>query len=889
MISVVGLNPVKVWNQNLTDAQLGILRMRYRRLDVLITMVACLWSTPISLTLAVGQEVAERAKKREASSESEILATTEPLSGAIARGRDGTLFFLVAKQGQAILHLGEPDSDTLSVQLDLGTQLVGELGLLKTGTAGPGVALQVTGNDELIIAWSEDSTTYVSSCNLMKNSRRALKQEHYTPPVELGSGIPASTALNVLDDQAVIAGYSPEDDGAIWVASQHGDHWNYESVVTGQSETTPQVSISSQGVAHLIWRDSADAVWHLKNNDVGKNASLWLGSVGTSQQPELIGISTDTPSAIAVRHQLLVALTTEDEQVEYSFYTGQSWEKNRPCTELDKRWQHDQLAQPRLVVDGVGVPWLFFVNNTGKRQHLYYTRWLGFQWDTIRQARGIFHVTEEFLDCLAPIETFFVPSTISSDDREISLLLVNTTIPQPLRPFRMTTPSPVARPGMDILFLDMLDVGQSYRTEQVLQTASKHPGNPLLKPSGDPGTLDSHRVFNGGNVLKEGNTYKAWYSAINPAGDWFAENGLAWKKMSHLCYATSLDGITWTKPDLGLHEFNGNSDNNGLGLAIELSSELRFFHGPIRVMPNPDQSDASRTYLSVPPGYYSEDGLKWERQEVTFDRPGPAPKWVDYHSVIYDTDAPASRRWKIYGCTCTNEPPVLRSICYAYSADGIHWTEDAENPILLAETGGHWTKVHDVGTCKYKGQYLMLYQTGNGYDQHLELATSRDGRNFVRVHDGQPIIEQGMGDAFDRGLHLPADPVVLDDEIRLYYGAANYRAPTDPPFEFQRWKTCQLQMGLATLPPDGWVYVRNIASKHVGYITTVSLKNENLKNSILTLNVQCQEEGYLLAELLNGETDDRIPGYEMEHCDHIDTSGKARGCVVAGECRTGER
>ena len=104
------------------------------------------------------------------------------------------------------------------------------------------------------------------------------------------------------------------------------------------------------------------------------------------------------------------------------------------------------------------------------------------------------------------------------------------------------TPAPVAHPGTDILFLDMLDVGRSLWTEQVMQTAHKHPDNPLLRPSGDPETLDSHRVFNGGVVLRDEGIFKAWYTSMNPVGDWFADGGMAWKKMTHLCYATSADG-----------------------------------------------------------------------------------------------------------------------------------------------------------------------------------------------------------------------------------------------------------------------------------------------------------------------------------------------------------
>ena len=84
---------------------------------------------------------------------------------------------------------------------------------------------------------------------------------------------------------------------------------------------------------------------------------------------------------------------------------------------------------------------------------------------------------------------------------------------------------------------------------------------------------------------------------------------------------------------------------------------------------------------------------------------------------------------------------------------------------------------------------------------------------------------------------------------------------------------CQLQMGLAILPTDGWTYIRNIKGKHVGYITTLPMKVEDLKGCVLTVNTETGDAGYLLAELLDGQSDDCISGYEMDNCDKIDQSG----------------
>jgi prolyl oligopeptidase family protein len=838
-----------------------------------IVSALVLASIPSSLTVSAADESADTAAVEP--------AVDRLLTTAMARAGDGTYLYLITEGAEVRLHLGTPAPDSLDVTLNDGTTLVGHDGVLQSGEAQPGAALVVTDEDVLLLAWARGGEAYLGTCSLQGDADRAMVRQSYSAPYRLGPGAPLDAALNPRDGKPVFVGFSPAEEGTIWVARPEDTTWTYEEIAHERGEVRPRVSVSELGVVHVVWRDTKGTVWHLESTDGGP----WLRSGGTSHMPEPIGTAAASPALLCVRHQLLVALPRQKGQIEYSLYTGQSWEKNLPLTALDQRWEGDRLSAPQMLLDGRGIPWLFYVNTTGKRKYVYYTRWLGFGWDTIREGRGIFHVTEGFLDNLASIQKCCVPARVRPGSDEFGVLLVNGNVPRPLRAYRFATPAPVARPGTDILFLDMLDVGRSLWTEQVMQTAHKHPDNPLLRPSGDSDTLDSHRVFNGGVVLQDEGLFKAWYTSMNPVGDWFADGGMAWKKMTHLCYATSTDGIQWEKPDLGLYEFKGNTRNNGLDLAASLSSEVRNYHGPIRAMLNPDQSRPSHKYLSVPPGFVSGDGLRWRPQPATFSCPGPKPKWVDFHSVIYDVQAPPSRRWKAYGCMCPNEPPVRRTICYAYSADGQTWIQHPENPIFQPETSSSWDKVHDVGVCKYKGHYVMIYQAGDGYDQHLELAVSRDGEHFVRVHDGQSIIAQGQGDGFDRGLFLPTRPLVLENEIRLYYGAANYRAPDDPPFEFERWKMCQLQMGLATLPTDGWTYIRNTPGKHVGYITTLPMKVEDLKGCVLTVNAETGDDGYLLVELLDGQSDDCIGGYEMDRCDKIDQSGT--GQVVSWKGKSG--
>ena len=80
------------------------------------------------------------------------------------------------------------------------------------------------------------------------------------------------------------------------------------------------------------------------------------------------------------------------------------------------------------------------------------------------------------------------------------------------------------------------------------------------------------------NIFKDGDIYRMYY--------------LGWKmgesiRYIRVCYAESVDGVTWVKPNLGICEFNGNKNNNVtpyflknpilLDLALAYSSKTTVF------------------------------------------------------------------------------------------------------------------------------------------------------------------------------------------------------------------------------------------------------------------------------------------------------------------------
>ncbi len=108
---------------------------------------------------------------------------------------------------------------------------------------------------------------------------------------------------------------------------------------------------------------------------------------------------------------------------------------------------------------------------------------------------------------------------------------------------------------------------------------------PALTGSLDkPDAPDSHGAQFYGTVLQDGGKFRMWYyghrRGLNP--DWSPEEQALEKRYEKrwivlpgpMCYAESNDGITWTKPSLGIVSFKGRKDHNALNLPEALTDQF---------------------------------------------------------------------------------------------------------------------------------------------------------------------------------------------------------------------------------------------------------------------------------------------------------------------------
>ena len=234
-----------------------------------------------------------------------------------------------------------------------------------------------------------------------------------------------------------------------------------------------------------------------------------------------------------------------------------------------------------------------------------------------------------------------------------------------------------------------------------------------------------------------------------------------------------------------------------------------------------------------------------------------------------------------------------RSISLATSHDFEHWTkpelvfhtddEDQESArTIIAEhlandslcrpahnvPAEYMADVYNMGVFRYEGLYVgmpeIFYHTGNvNYNsdgfKHVQLAMSRDLRNWVRLGGRQPIILPSTvaSGAYDRAqIGSSSSPVLVGDELWFYYNGHKYRC-TPPDAEPNQGAVC-----LATLRRDGFISLD--AGKEEGTLLTEPFI---LKSPWLYVNVDATG-GSFQAELLD-EGGHRVTMSETESGDHM--------------------
>ena len=281
---------------------------------------------------------------------------------------------------------------------------------------------------------------------------------------------------------------------------------------------------------------------------------------------------------------------------------------------------------------------------------------------------------------------------------------------------------------------------------------TKHTGNPVMLPGA---ATDWDKGFIGiGSVIYYSNKYHMWYSG-----------GLLAKGLLRIGHATSDDGITWTK------DFN----NPVLDIGPAGSWDDTTAHAPCVMVINnifhmwyTGHTGENFSYDFQIGHATSPDGTTWTKDPnnpiLSKGTKGSWDcSWINAGSVLYD-----GTKYHIWYTGC--DTLVGIKIGHTTSSDGLNWTKDPLNPVLVPGNTGSWDHPRvDFPSVLYDGTtYHMWYSGGNYFAWKIGYATSKDGSKWTKEYS-KPVLYPGKAGSWDSW--LVANLSVLDNsgKYKMWY------------------------------------------------------------------------------------------------------------------------
>ena len=368
------------------------------------------------------------------------------------------------------------------------------------------------------------------------------------------------------------------------------------------------------------------------------------------------------------------------------------------------------------------------------------------------------------------------------------------------------TSAPIDVGSRPQLFLDDHVVESTVGVRRQLHRPTRYGGNPVLRAD-MPWEQGGNGVYlYGGTVMfdEEDGVFKMWYRTasvdVDVSGGKFSEVRGAYKA----CYAVSDDGLRWERQSLGLVEHGGSTDNNMLPPAEGARAHVR---RPNLIKDYADPDPRRRYKIAYMDNFdgrwglakgYSPDGIHWTMnvgEPSYFARPvapngilfGWDPrmrKFVHYHrkseSIRADVDGRVARS---RSATVRSTSDGLRPL--GRHAGGPLEERGGPSRVESRARGGPGRRSVHRGPVR-RLRRLVLDALGRGRsrrglgclssefaDYRTELLVSRDGDDWTRVAPHWEFMRPGLWGAWDGSLVGLAKPIVLDDEILIYYTGSN--------------------------------------------------------------------------------------------------------------------
>ncbi|MBT7165193.1 MAG: hypothetical protein HN904_20605 [Victivallales bacterium] len=398
------------------------------------------------------------------------------------------------------------------------------------------------------------------------------------------------------------------------------------------------------------------------------------------------------------------------------------------------------------------------------------------------------------------------------------------------------TTAPRRVDGTHQLFIEDSLIESSEGLSRVVNQPAKYHGNPVLTYEHP---WEGNCVITWGSVLwdEREKRFRVWYEAY--------KKHAAPGDQTILCYATSVDGIHWEKPDLGLVEWQGSTENNIVFApadgSIDAPTVLRVLDAPA------DRRYRMYWYSGKHKGIRgatSPDGLKWQVLDSVLVAAG------DRSSAWYDE---ARRRF----CVITRIPGRgLRTCGLWESSDGEKF--EAVGEIAAPdESDPEKTEFYGMIPFRYAGLRLGFLEMFDvpGRKLNTQLVHCRENEDWQRTANRQVFLDRGAAGTWDQAWVTPSQnpPIRVGEQLYIFYQGRQTLHWADPPFGHIG------SVGLAFLRPDGFVSLD--AQNAEGSVVTTPLL---LTAATLHLNAVARPGTIRVAVL--DMAGDPVPGFTLEDC-----------------------
>lgn len=409
------------------------------------------------------------------------------------------------------------------------------------------------------------------------------------------------------------------------------------------------------------------------------------------------------------------------------------------------------------------------------------------------------------------------------------------------------------------LFLDNTWIEDSYWTHRVFHHPEKYP-DPILKPD-RPWEYNLVAAF--GTILKVDEQFKMWYMAMT--GD------RKWK----VCYAQSIDGIHWEKPELGVNKFNGDLKSN----IVLTSSHKNGYIDDISIIYDPvDTSYPYKALFWDSEGYLpgthpnpnkqgihlaeSKDGIRWRRHGRVLKR------WGDRFNVL-------SRKLKNRIVLFGREPYTAkkynkcRVVSMIESRDFLNWSEPKLILTKNLEDPLH-SEAYSAMAFQYEDRFIGTLDLATlSPDDAMDniLIWSQDLQTWSRSTKHKVFIERNPSKSFDSNwINLPSNPPIENNNrLWFYYSGRSYSHSPKYPMNHGA-------IGLAILRIDGFCSI--FAEEQKGWLLTKTLTLPKTSPIELYVNADCRRHTSAHPHFCSGElrveirsqNNQVIKGFELENC-----------------------